>query len=274
VRHAKGTTTQKHVAVDGSVGGRGIGHAVSGGGKRLNHRAGDATDAEKFSNLATENLIRGAVAGNLQPIVVLLEVANNRRVRHKGVAVLDLGGAADEQRGRSVEQVGGGDAGVGGGVGREGRAVGAVLGIAGIGLRGHASASAGGRILHNRTVTQGVGVEGGVFTKLLGGLGEVLEQLGGEQHVGQDDLGTVLNEGGFDRGERQIALVTAGRGRAFGQVGDSADARIIKAEETDRFVSASFGGIRHLVRKLLHLQQGERTLQELLAEVGLELGRD
>ena len=123
-------------------------------------------------------------------------------------------------------------------------------------------------------MTQGVGVQGGVFAKLLGGLGEVVEQLGGEQHVGQNDLGTVLNEGGFDRGERQIALVTAGRRGAFGQGRDRADAGVRKAEKTNRFVSASFGGVRHLVRKLLHLKEGQRPLQQLLAEVGLELGRD
>jgi len=144
-------------------------------------------------------------------------------VRHEGVAVLDLGSAGDEQRGRTVQKVGGRDAGVRGGVGRKGRSVGAVLGITGIRLGGNAGTSACGRILHQRAVTQGVCVEGGIFTKLLGGLGEVREEFGGQENVREDDLGAVLHQGGFDRGEGQITLVTANGGSTFREVGNCAD---------------------------------------------------
>jgi len=153
----------------------------------------------------------------------------------------------------------------------EGRAVSAVLGITSVGLHGNASASAGRGILNQSAVAEGVGVQRGVFAELLGGLGEVAEQLGGQENVREDDFGAVLNQGRFDRGERQIALVTAGRRGAFGEVGDCADARIAEPEEPDRLVPTRFGRVGGFHSKLLHLEQGERTLQQRLREVRLEL---
>ncbi len=132
------------------------------------------------------------------------------------VAVLDLGSAGDEQAGRTVKKVGGGHAAVGGGGRAEGRAVSAVLGITSVGLDGNASASAGRGILNQSAVAEGVGVQRGVFAELLGGLRQMREQFRGQQNIGEDDFGPVLHERGFDRGERQIALVTAGRRGAFG----------------------------------------------------------
>ena len=86
-------------------------------------------------------------------------------MRDKRVAVLDLGSASDEQRSRTIEQVGGGHCAVSNGRGSPGRSVRCVLSITSVGLGGYTSTSAGRGILHQRAVTEGVSVEGGIFAK-------------------------------------------------------------------------------------------------------------
>ena len=60
-----------------------------------------------------------------------------------------------------------------------------------------------------------------IFTELLRGLRQVVEQLSGQQYVGKDDARSELFQRGFDRGEGKLTLTRTTRGRrAFRQRGD------------------------------------------------------
>jgi hypothetical protein len=115
-------------------------------------------------------------------------------------------------------------------------------------------------------------MQSSVFTQLFCGLGEVVKQFRGEQNVREDDLTAVLLEGRFNSRQGQLTLIRAiANSRSFREGNDLVNRGIIKFEEADSFVSASFRRIRHLHCELLHLEQWERTFQEHLGEIRLEL---
>ena len=64
-------------------------------------------------------------------------------------------------------------------------------------------------------------MESCIFTELLSRLCQVIEQLSGEQYVGEDDARSELFQRGFDCGEGKLTLArTTRRTRAFRQRDD------------------------------------------------------